>query len=520
MRAAPLFIVLLVLLTGCAAQRTPISGPLPDPASQVAFITRPAVARVGCSVAVDWRFSSDLQAKLRLDKAEIRTNMGSVAGSGFVVDPDGYMATNAHVVNQCRPDADLLTKAWPIFLGQVGQEIGRLVTREEVLGGVTPQVRRDLKVIMPGGDAYTATVESIGAPVSEGGKDVAILKLPVSNLPSLRLFDSQQVSPPQSVFAVGYPAAAVPDLLDPQSQQEPTYTTGIVSAVKLTRQGVPVLQVSAPATRGNSGGPVVLVRDGAVSVVGIMTFGTQDFESFNFVFTSNTILDFVDKADANNLSGTVDHDYAAALQAMAQGEYARAVPLLENVLQLYPKHATAPALLERARASATAKPAPDVSLRLWIGGGLVGFAALGSLVMLITGRRRPVRPGPAGPRTRARARGDARSDDEATQEIVGPPGALVGLDHRRYALTPGGLMVGRDRGCEVVVNDQRVSKHHIWVGPAANGRGVEASDQGSRNGTYLVRRGGRPVRIDRAHLLPGDTLWLVPDGSLTLTYEI
>jgi len=88
-----------------------------------------------------------------------------------------------------------------------------------------------------------------------------------------------------------------------------------------------------------------------------------------------------------------------------------------------------------------------------------------------------------------------------------PAGGRLYLDH--------GGTIGRDAGCDLVLRDPRVSRHHARVEQGE--RGVEIVDLASRNGTVVDGR-----RVDRAPLRPGarvelgDTLLVVeeaPSGS-------
>ena len=84
--------------------------------------------------------------------------------------------------------------------------------------------------------------------------------------------------------------------------------------------------------------------------------------------------------------------------------------------------------------------------------------------------------------------------------IICTSGALMG---QRFEIRPEGLYIGRDGTLsQVVVNDNRVSKRHVWVGPR-NGR-VAVVDQGSTNGTFLNTPGSQ--RVTEVYLNPGDTV--------------
>lgn len=517
------------LVSGCAP--APVRGLTFDPRVRLLYLTKPAVAWVSCTASVRWQLNQQLVAQFKLQSSELTIRLGQVAGSGFAVDPSGLVVTNAHVVQWCaKDDMALVEEAYPRLLGQLGQWAGhQTVTREEIAGKVQPVPQRDLKVGLSGGDTHPALIkEPLGNSDRDQGKDIALLKINVQDLQTLRLGLSHTVPEYTAIVAVGYPAAAESEVWDPHSKP-PTYTNGIVSAHRQTVSGAEYLQVSAQAAPGSSGSPVVK-EDGSVMgmiTLGSSTSGGQDLESFNFVTPSDTIADFLGKANGSNLPGRLDQAYNVALDDMAAGRFNDAIDLLELVLRIYPKHPTAGELLKQARDAAAATPVDRVPWRLWIGAGLLGAALLGSILMLIFGRRhRRVDFAASMPLPETDWRPDAASveDGDTTMEIERPPGSLVfqagPLAGQRFPIAPGGVMIGRGAGCDVVIADPRVSKHHVWVGPSGQGRTVELIDRGSRNGTYLSHAGG-PLRLtDKAILYPGDRVCLVPDGTLGFTYEL
>ena len=151
-------------------------------------------------------------------------------GSGFVIDPDGYIMTNAHVVSGARR----------------------------------------VQVVLPAGDAdgtlaTALTGKSTIVPARIVGitteLDLALLKVDDLKLPALPLATYSQVRQGETVFAFGSPIGLRNSL-----------THGLVSAV--ARQVDPdspliYIQTDAPINPGNSGGPLVNIRG---EVVGVNTF--------------------------------------------------------------------------------------------------------------------------------------------------------------------------------------------------------------------------------------------------------
>jgi len=149
-------------------------------------------------------------------------------GSGAIVDPTGYIVTNAHVVRGAQRVVVVLPAA---TAGGPARHAG---SRKGV---------------------YEARVVGTHAE-----SDLAVLKIEASGLPALVLRDAL-VKQGELVFAIGSPQGLAS-----------TITLGIVSAAsRQTDLDAPMLfvQTDAPINPGNSGGPLVNA-DG--EVVGINTF--------------------------------------------------------------------------------------------------------------------------------------------------------------------------------------------------------------------------------------------------------
>jgi serine protease Do len=149
-------------------------------------------------------------------------------GSGVILSPDGFIVTNAHVVQGAR-------KIRVRLQGMRNQPVA-----------ASPETLGPIEARLVGVDRQT---------------DVAVLKIDMTGLPALQLADSNELKQGQVVFAFGSPLGL-----------ENSVTMGVVSAT--ARQIDPdnpaiYIQTDAPINPGNSGGPLVDV-DG--HVVGINTF--------------------------------------------------------------------------------------------------------------------------------------------------------------------------------------------------------------------------------------------------------
>ena len=150
-------------------------------------------------------------------------------GSGVIVDPNGYIMTNAHVVE----GAQRIRVALPLPTG-------------DSAGQIPIGKRRILEARLVGLHKET---------------DLALLKIEETDLPALSLLTQQRPQVGQLVFAIGSPEGL-----------QNSVTMGVVSAV--ARQADPsksltYIQTDAPINPGNSGG---LLVDMNGSVLGINTF--------------------------------------------------------------------------------------------------------------------------------------------------------------------------------------------------------------------------------------------------------
>ncbi|HXW74524.1 MAG TPA: DegQ family serine endoprotease [Steroidobacteraceae bacterium] len=133
-------------------------------------------------------------------------------GSGFIIRPDGYIMTNAHVVNGA------------------SEVTVRMTDRRE----------------------YTAKVIGV-----DTKSDIAIIKISAHDLPTVKIGDSRQLKVGEWVLAIGAPFGF-----------ENSATAGIVSAKGRTLDSgyVPFIQTDVPINPGNSGGPLFNMRGEVVGI--------------------------------------------------------------------------------------------------------------------------------------------------------------------------------------------------------------------------------------------------------------
>jgi S1-C subfamily serine protease len=161
-------------------------------------------------------------------------------GSGVVVDPDGFIVTNEHVVRDAA----------------------------------------QIEVVLSDGRRLAARVVGSDKP-----SDIAVLKVAAGGLPALPWGDSDELETGDPVWAVGSPYGL-----------DGTVTFGIISAKhrpEMQQQFRDFLQTDAAVNQGNSGGPLVNIRG---EVVGINTAIYGDsFQGISFAIPSRLAREVYEK---------------------------------------------------------------------------------------------------------------------------------------------------------------------------------------------------------------------------------
>jgi len=167
-------------------------------------------------------------------RAVVKIQAGTVMGSGFIVDAEGHIITNFHIVQ----DATNVS--------------AKMIERNQYF--------TNIKVIK-----------------TDPQKDIALLKINNANdLPVVVLGDSNRLSVGERVVAIGNPQGL-----------ENTISDGLVSGIRETG-GIKLIQISVPVTHGSSGGPLFNMQG---EVVGIITAGIEESGNLNFAVPINYVKD-------------------------------------------------------------------------------------------------------------------------------------------------------------------------------------------------------------------------------------
>jgi serine protease Do len=196
-------------------------------------------------------------------------------GSGFIIDPKGYIVTNQHVID-----------------GATRITIGLLT-----------------------GERFRAAV--VG---TDRETDLALLKIDAGHdLPVMKFGDSNSIQVGDWVLAIGSPFGL-----------DQTVTAGIISKKERDSQAFTnfqrFLQTDAAINRGNSGGPLVNMHGEAIGVNSQIATLTGDYNGIGFALPSNEAKFVCEQILA---SGKVKRGYLGVTLESVRGEFARIYGLPE-----------------------------------------------------------------------------------------------------------------------------------------------------------------------------------------------
>ena len=173
-------------------------------------------------------------------------NNGKSSGTGFLLNSDGYIATNYHVVEDAK------------------------IINVKGLNG-------DFK------NSVTAKVI-----ISDINNDLAIIKVDNNVLtdPPYAIY-SKKIEPGNSIFCLGYPLRAT-------MGDEVKVTNGIISSNSGFKNDISLYQISAPIQPGNSGGPLI---DSKGNLIGIINAKHTDAENVSYAIKAAYLINLINLSD-------------------------------------------------------------------------------------------------------------------------------------------------------------------------------------------------------------------------------
>ena len=404
-RALPAWLALLAALAPGAA-------PAADgtPLQEIILRAKPAtvlvVAEIGSEVLLNcgsgWK---------RISPAPFRET-----GTGWFIDSNGWVVTNAHVVQPAHQGPpwvvqDQAQKAVTevcVFeeLERRGFAAGQRPDledqlRRESMGPALQTAKVELKpslfILMANGFRLPAKVEKYSPPVSTergagvmSGRDLALLYVEAAEMPAFKLAESKNLKIGDPIHILGFPGVVLThELLNATAKVEASVTNGAVSGFKQDVQNQAVIQTDAPAAWGNSGGPVVNERG---EVVGVLTFvslapGPQGsiVQGFNFVIPADAVREFLrgSKVDLGD-KGPFNEHWHAGLRKFFADDWKGAIESIKAADRLQPEFPDLRRLIAEAEDKVKNPPPRPFP---WRGvGGAAGAVALAA-VAVAAGRR-------------------------------------------------------------------------------------------------------------------------------------
>jgi serine protease Do len=182
----------------------------------------------------------------------VQIKVPNALGSGFLISDDGYVITNAHVV---QGEVEVSVVIFP----KVGDQIDKKTVSKVRLVAVNPVV------------------------------DLALLKIDESELKDLKLTkiflgDSPDVRVGETVFAIGSPMGL-----------ERSVSEGVISTKTRAIDGRVYLQTTAPINPGNSGGPLFNTKG---QVVGVNSLKVMFSDGLGFAIPVDEVKRFIDNREA------------------------------------------------------------------------------------------------------------------------------------------------------------------------------------------------------------------------------
>ncbi|MCW5768240.1 MAG: trypsin-like peptidase domain-containing protein [Phycisphaeraceae bacterium] len=186
----------------------------------------------------------------RFGDAVIKVSTPSGLGSGFIISPDGYAITNAHVIQK---ESRLKCTVW-----EKGEK----------------ELRRIL-------------VEDVEIIAVNNHTDLALIKMKHPDGKPFRhvyIQSREELAAGQSVFAIGNPLGL-----------ERTLSRGVISTTQRSFEGLTFIQTDTQINPGNSGGPLFNDRG---EVIGVTNMGIPFGEGLNFAIPARYVIDFIRNRDA------------------------------------------------------------------------------------------------------------------------------------------------------------------------------------------------------------------------------
>jgi serine protease Do len=526
------FLLVLIVFTMVSCSSTPTEQLTEE--QMTAYRTRPAVVLVYSGMFVKFALNSGQQFDI--------PNYGS--GSGFFINPDGYLVTNGHVVDIYKKYMDdkngysqqvlnnfIIQRIIMEFKQNRDREPSQQEINNEFVKFMRNQQPRMVDhgainyVLLSNRETLRFELKKFSPSIPDGGKDIAVLKIERNNCPVIKLGDSTRLNLQQQVFTIGFPAVVDPKrfpLLEEKNTLNSSITRGSISALKTDYKGMSVIQHDSATSPGNSGGPTV---DSKGNVIGVHSYAATEYDGFKFCVPINAAKEFIRDAGVDyNKTSEFTEVFNQLMDAVWKRQwfdaqthvntamaYMKNEPDLEKLQQLILKRISEMGFFEK----------------VWRQNKVVVIIAVILIILILVVLKISLFPSAAAkepalsrekePETDALPVDKTKAAEEDATVMEGEiAGTLTvnvkGEEIGTYDIPPTPIIVGRDPRSDIVMKNEIVSKSHLKIIP--KGDQFFLVDLGSTNGTYV-----NGEKITETLVTPDHMVQLGKKGNIKLIFK-
>ncbi len=410
-------------------------GNISDPLVRAVDIAQPAIVRILTQIVGTLTVTFSNGQKVTFPQTPQNGVNGYpllFSGTGSFISAHGDILTADHVVNPVQDDRQGLDQALqqtaaPDVATYINQHFNQQVTSDQVTQELAnQQLPSTSQYQTPVSVAYLSTnfsgpltatsinnvpanqfaqVDTIKAHSPFSAQDTAIIHVSgMDNMPMLQLGNSSAVQEQDQLRIIGFPGNGDVNLA-PTDFLTSSINQVLVSSIKTSETGAPLIQVGGNVEQGDSGGPAL---DSNGNVVGIVSFGAAaTVGSTSFLRPSNSATQLIQQAGIDTTASPFQKAWSQAFSdyaAQTGGHWHKAAqefqqlstqfPLFKGVTP-YLQYAQQQAQSEKVTSpSGTNQPAPGQTSPvggnnlLYLVGGSVVLVLVIILVVAVVGSRR------------------------------------------------------------------------------------------------------------------------------------
>lgn len=276
-------------------------------------------------------------------------------GTGFVISEDGVIVTNSHIVEGVL-DNMYRTLAEVYLEDTTEQEIAYAMTKytseEEAYDAAydviykylreksVKNLEQDIRILKPHDDAqdfsdliengYKAQVLSSNVSFDDDKKDIAILKIDATNLPTIPFstLPESSITTGQKVYAFGFPSSA---FFGGSDFLEPTFSQGFINAIK-KQNDITIYQTDTKVSEGSSGSPLLDAQGNVIGIISFISGADTGGDNFGFAIPTSVILEKIQAAGIQVRPNAYFEKYMAGLEYLQDNRCKKAIEQFQSAL--------------------------------------------------------------------------------------------------------------------------------------------------------------------------------------------